>query len=156
MSLKKAYQKMIAVQGIPDTALLLGMSESAMDNRVQERQGQCFTVRQALRMQQISKTTHFAEVIARISRGTFQKLPNVDHIDNDSILNAMNQVHVDIGRWCQKFAEATADGKIDKREKADMDAIVYELHRHTDMLHALTCRVYCPDGDGDQTSGGAE
>jgi hypothetical protein len=147
VSLRKGYQDMIRAHGVPDTAMLMEMSESSLDNRVYERNGQAFTVRQSLRLQQISGLDRFAEEIATLSGGAFLKLPSVDHIDNDSILDKMNQLHVELGDWCKHFAAATKDGEIDRREKADLSAIIDEIHRTLDQMRALTFRVYCRDGE---------
>lgn len=143
VSLKKTYQEMIKVNGMSDTATLMEMSESSVDNRVYERQGQEFRVRQALRLQQISKTTLFAEKIAELSGGTFVKLPLVDDVDNDSLLAKFNQLHAELGELSREFAAATADGEVDERERRRLEAIADDIHRTMQELLALTFRVYC-------------
>jgi hypothetical protein len=134
---------MIKVQGMPDTAMLMEMSESALDNRVYERKNQGFTVRESIRLQQISCTTKFAEEIASISGGTFVKLPEIESIGNDDLLSKFNALHAQIGRLSQRFSEATEDGEVDKRERTDLAAIGDEIHRATQELLALTFRIYC-------------
>lgn len=145
MTLRKAFQEMIKVAGIADTAVLMDMSESSLDNRVYERKDQGFTVRQALRLQDISKTTAFAEEIATLSGGTFVKLPDVDHIDNDDLLTKFMELNAEIGRLSQKFADATKDGEIDTRERADLKAISDEMCKITQELMALMFSIYCKD-----------
>lgn len=143
MSLRKAYQSMIKVQGLPDTATLMDMTESALDNRMYERKGQEFTVRQALRMQTISKTSLFAEAIAEESGGTFVKLPEPGEIDNESLFAKFNELHAELGQLSAEFAADTKDGEIDDRERARLEAIGADIHRTMQELMALTFRVYC-------------
>jgi hypothetical protein len=134
---------MIKVQGVADTAVLMDMTESSMDNRVYERKGQEFTIRQALRLQQISGTTKFAEIIACESGGTFIKLPEGDEIDNESLLAKFNELYAEVGLLSAKFAEATKDGEIDSRERADLTAISDDMHRTMQELTGLMFRIYC-------------
>ena len=143
MTLRKAFQEMIKVAGIADTAVLMDMTESSLDNRVYERKDQGFSVRQALRLQDISKTTVFAEQIAKMSGGTFVKLPEVDHIDNEDLLAKFMELNSEIGQLSQKFADATKDGEIDLRERADLQAISDEMHKTTQELMGLMFRIYC-------------
>lgn len=124
-------------------AALMGMSESALDNRVYERKGQEFTAREGLRMQQVSKTTFFAEAVAQESGGTFVKLPAIDHIDNDSLLTKFNELHAELGLLSQRFGEYTKDGELNAREQADLKAIGDEIHKTMEELLAITFRVYC-------------
>jgi hypothetical protein len=146
VSLRKAYQSMIKAIGLPDMAMLMEMSESSLDNRVYERKDQQFTVRQALRMQDISKSTFFAEAVAVESGGTFVKLPDMDHIDNDSLLAKFNELYAEIGQLSAEFAEATKDGEIDDREQARLDAEGADVCRTVQELLVLSYRVYRRDG----------
>lgn len=145
MSLKKAYQDMIKVQGVVDTATLMEMTESSIDNRVYERQGQSFTVRQSMRLQQVSGTTRFAEEIAKLSGGTFVKIPGADDIDNDNLHHKFHELYSELGRLSQTYSEATQDGEIDKREKAELTAISDAMHRTMQELMGLMFRIYCRD-----------
>jgi hypothetical protein len=147
VQIRKAYLNMIkAFQGGWDAiSPALGMSRDALENRIYERKGQGVLVETAMQMQKFSGTTLFAQAVAAESGGTFLKLPDVDHIDNDSILGKMNELHVELGLWCQKFGDATKDGEIDLRERADLSAVVDEIHRTLDEMRALTFRVYCKD-----------
>lgn len=147
MEIRKAYLSMIkAFQGGWDAiAPALGMSRDALENRIYERKGQGVLVETAMQMQKFSGTTFFAQAVAAESGGTFVKLPDMDHVDNDDILAKMNELHIELGQWSQKFAEATRDGEIDNRERADLSAIVDEMHRTINELKALTFRAYCRD-----------
>lgn len=145
VEIRNAYLNMVKAfpGGWDAIAAALGMTRDALRNRVYETKGQGVLVETAMQMQAFSGTTYFAQAVATESGGTFLKLPNVDHIDNDTILGKMNELHIELGEWCQKFAAATADGEIDKRERADLSAVVDELHRTLDEMRALTFRVYC-------------
>lgn len=144
MSLKKAYQEMVKVQGIADTATLMEMSESAIDNRIYERQGQEFKVRQSLRLQQISGTTKFAEAVAEMSGGTFVKLPEADDC-NDELLNKFLELHTELGMLSSTFKKATADGEIDKKEKEEISGISREMLRTVQSLTSLMFRIHCKE-----------
>lgn len=145
MTIRKAYQDMIRVLGVPDTAMLMEMTESALDNRVYERKGQAFTVRESLRMQQISGTTRFAEEVAVASGGTFVKLPEVDHVDNESLLAKFNLLYAQVGELSSEFAADTKNGEIEPDERVRLEAIGKRLHRSVEELLALTFQVYCRD-----------
>jgi hypothetical protein len=151
VQIRKAYLSMIKAfaGGWDAISPALAMTRDALENRIYERKGQGLLVETAMQMQVFSGTTYFAQAVAAESGGTFLKLPNVDHVDNDSILNKMNELHVELGQWCQKFSEYTNnDGQIDPRERADLSAIVDEVHRTLDEMRALTFRVYCKDDLG--------
>jgi len=124
-------------------AAALGMTRDALENRIYERKGQSVLTETDMQMQKFSGTTFFAQAVAAESGGTFLKLPDIGPISNDSILAKMNELHIELGEWSQKFAKATADGEIDKRERADLSAVIDEIHRTLDEMRALTFRVYC-------------
>lgn len=121
----------------------LGMRRDALENRIYERKGQSVCVDTALQMQAFSGTTHFAEAIAAVSGGVFVRIPQSSDIDNDALLAKFNALHAQIGLLSLRFSEATADGEVDKRERADLAAIGDEIHRATQELLALTFNIYC-------------
>lgn len=94
-------------------------------------------------MQSLSDTKLFAEAISTESGGVFVMLPPQIEIDNEALLSKFNKLHSQIGLLSRRFNEATEDGEIDKRERADLAAIGDEIHRHTQELLALTFRIYC-------------
>lgn len=147
VSLRKAYQDMIKVHGVPDTATLMEMTEDAMDNRVFERRGQAFTVRQSLRLQQISGLTRFAEEIARLSDGRFYKLPSTEHLDNSELLSKWNELYTELGDLSREFESDIQNGVIDDQERARLEAIGERMHRTLEELLALMFRIYCKHTD---------
>jgi hypothetical protein len=148
VQIRKAYLSMIKAfaGGWDAIAPALGMSRDALENRIYERKGQGLLVETAMQMQAFTGTTYFAQAVAAESGGTFVKLPNVDHIDNQDLFAKFTELQVELGQWSAKFSEYTAnDGEIDSRERADLSAIVDEIHRTMDEMRALTFRLYCRD-----------
>lgn len=146
MTLRKAYQDMVKVHGIADTATLMDMTESSIDNRIYERKDQCFTVRQALRLQQISNTTKFAEAIAEAAGGTFIRLPEFED-GNDEILKQSMRLHAEIGDLYKSYEAALAnDEQIDRHEKAELNAIKDKLLVTLPRLVGLMFKIHCAPG----------
>ncbi|SFD03408.1 YmfL family putative regulatory protein [Collimonas sp. OK412] len=145
MNLRQSYLGMIkAFSGGWDAMCgALGYSRDALENRIYEKKGQSLWVETALQMQSLSGTTLFAEAVATASGGVFVTLPAPSEIDNEALLSKFNKLHTHIGLLSRRFNEATEDGEIDKRERADLAAIGDEIHRHTQELLALTFRIYC-------------
>ncbi len=83
MNLRRAVLDMInAVNGKWIVAAAhLGWSESALKNRVYETRGQSLSISDALALQQLSGTSHFAEAIACASGGTFVLIPSLGEIE---------------------------------------------------------------------------
>jgi hypothetical protein len=122
----------------------LGLTESSLKNRAYETKGQSLSTADALALQQLSGTTHFAEAIACASNGTFVALPQASEIENDSIHAVFNETYREIGRLFETFTAATEDGVIDRQERADLEALGVALHKRTEALLALMFAVYCP------------
>lgn len=147
MDHKSTYQKMIAAMqgGWGAMAGALGTTVAALENHVYEKKGQSMSVHLAEQMQDISQTTYFAEATAKNAGGTFVKLPDVDHIDNESLLAKFNELHAKLGLLSARFAEYTKDGEVDPRERADLKAIGEQIHKTMEELLAITFRIYCRD-----------
>lgn len=145
MNLRQAYLGMIKnfSGGWDAMCGALGMSRDALENRIYERRGQSVCVDTALQMQAFSGTKHFAEAIATASGGVFVQIPQSSDVDNDALLAKFNALHAQIGLLSVRFSEATADGEVNKRERADLAAIGDKIHRATQELLALTFAVYC-------------
>ncbi len=145
MDVRSAVLKMItAVNGSWSVAAAyLGMTENSLRNRAYETKGQSLTTSDQLSLQQLSGTTLFAEAIAAASGGTFVKLPESGEIENDSIQTMFNQNYADLGAMFATFTAAIADGEIDEKERAQLQAQGEQLHRKTETLLALMFSVYC-------------
>jgi hypothetical protein len=145
MNIRQSYLGMIKAfpGGWDAMCAALGFSRDSMENRIYEKKGQSLMVETALQMQSFSGTTLFAEAVATASGGVFVTLPAPSEIDNEALLSKFNQLHTHIGLLSRRFNEATEDGEVDKRERADLSAIGDEISRHTQELLALTFRIYC-------------
>jgi hypothetical protein len=121
----------------------LGMSRDALENRIYERKGQGVLVETALQLQKFSGTTFFAEAIAVESGGTFLKLPDID-AENEDLMKKFNQLYAELGTFSRNFMLATADDKIDARERATLEADAARMHKVLAELAALMFRIYTP------------
>lgn len=149
--LRKAYQKMVKAykghHGTMDQAL--GMTESALENRLYQIKEQEFKVSTSLQMQELSKTTHFAEAIAQISGGVFVKLPEHEDCSREELLTKFNTLYAEVGNLSSKFSNYTADDEIDKKERHDLSEVGQKIHKDVQELLALTFAIYCADESDD-------
>jgi hypothetical protein len=127
----------------------LGMSRVALENRIYERKGQSVLVETAMLMQSFSGTTHFAHAVAVDSGGAFVKLPADLSLENDALMAKFQSLYVELGKFSQTFAAATADDKIDRRERSLLEADGARIHKVLAELMALTFRVYCSRSDSE-------
>lgn len=127
----------------PAAAAYLGMSEDTLRGRVYESKSWKLSTRDALLLQRLSGTTHFAEAIAAESHGVFIRLPEVERLENDSIQVVFNQHYAELGAMWTEFNVSAADGEITDAERARLQAHGRELHKKTEMLLALIFSVYC-------------
>lgn len=146
MGLRKAYLAMIKgfSGGMELMASGLGMSACSLTNRIYEKNGQSVSVADSLAMQALSGTTHFAEAIAELSGGTFVKLPECED-GNEELSKKFHELYIELGQLSASYTAATADGEIDKREKAEITEIRNKMLRTTQTLTALMFRVHCKD-----------
>ncbi len=124
----------------------LGMSRTALENRIYERHSQSVSVALAKRMQDVSGTTIFAEDIARDSGGCFLKLPESAVVERDDLLQKFNTLYVKLGTLSGTFRDAVSDDSVDKGEKARLEDIGQEICQTVQEILALTFLIYCePD-----------
>lgn len=144
MELLDAYKAMInSVKRTWDgMSAELGMTTSALRNRVYGVKGQALSVNDSLEMQTISGRTDFAEAIAQASGGTFVKLPTVEDVCNVSLLSKFNELHAELGTLSARFAEYTKDDELNDRECTNLKAIGDEIHKTMEELLALTFKIY--------------
>lgn len=152
MKIRKSYLAMIKAQsgGMDAMSAKLMMSRHALENRLYETKGQWVSVDLAMKLQEFSGTTLFAEAIAAKSGGTFVKLP-ADLVDGNELLaKKFRDVSVQFGKYAEQFEESIrGDDEIDAKERAELQAIGNAVHRSMAELMSLTFRVYCrPDVDG--------
>ena len=147
MEIRDSYLRMIRAMSGGWGAMCgaLCMSRNALENRIYERTGSGVLVDTALMMQKLSGSTFFAEAVAAQSGGTFVKLPEMGN-DNVVIQSKFQELYIELGRFSQDYATATADDVIDKGERKMLEADGARLHKVVAELMALTFRVYCPNG----------
>lgn len=154
MALRNAYLAMCRAfpGGAEAMAAAIGMpSAAALNNRMYEVKGQRVHVDTALAMQAASRTTLFAEAIARESGGTFVALPHIDEeIDNDELLKKFSQIVEQSGRLARVHTDAIEDGVLDDEELALLRKVADTIHQRVEELLAVTVRVYgAKSGDAD-------
>lgn len=128
----------------PVAAAYLGMSETALRNRAYECKGQTVRWRDALRLQELSQTTHFADAIAVESGGWFTKYPDIGGIDGEEVSRKFHELYAELGELSVEFQSSTFDGKIERDEKERINDVVHRIHKTMDELRAVTFAVYCP------------
>ena len=152
MADRSCYLSMIRAMpgGWPAMSAALGFpSVSALENRIYERSGQTVSVHQAEQMQALSGTTAFAEEQARLAGGTFMKLPEVEQLDNDELLDKFNELYAHLGELSTEFREYSRDDEIDAKERKKLDRKSREIHQALSELMAVMFAVYCPDSGAD-------
>lgn len=146
MEIKQSYLAMIREfpGGWDAMAGALGMSRCALENRIYERKGQSILVDTALQMQAFSRSTLFAEAIARRSGGVFVETPSPDCNHRDDILEKFTALYSELGDLSREFSIAIKDHKIDARERDDLEGIAARIQATLAQLLVLTFQVYCP------------
>ncbi|MFM0638056.1 YmfL family putative regulatory protein [Paraburkholderia metrosideri] len=157
MGINKAITEMIcAVEGGWEVAAFrLGMSLSALQNRVYGKKGSVLQIQHALALQTISDTTLFAEAIAEESGGMFMELPEADEdCDNEELLSKFTQILSDLGELARTHSDAIKDGSVSATERTNLEHIAQHAHRHIQELLTLTFRIYCrPDTTASRVAG---
>ncbi|MBY4723985.1 hypothetical protein K6W38_12700 [Burkholderia contaminans] len=134
-------------------ATALGMSAASLQNRIYEVKGQVLHTEHALAMQTLSGRSDFAEAVARITGGMFVQLPGLDdQCDNQELLTKFTLILDQLGVLARTHAQAIADGVVDDHEKAELERIAHDAHRHIQELLQLTFRIYRSNESTDETS----
>lgn len=155
MGLRDAKLKMIA--GITGSwevaAAYLGMTVNALRNRAYEVKGQVLSEDHCLALQTLSGTTHYAEAIATASGGVFVKLPDDLGCENEALMKKFNDLYTELGTFSRDFSAATADEKIDQRERAILEEDAARMHKVLSELVALMFRIYTPQAPAARPEG---
>lgn len=145
VNLRQGYQAMCRAfpGGLEAMAAALGMSAASLQNRIYEVKGQVLHTEHALAMQALSGRTDFAEAISRMTGGMFVQLPGLeDEFDNQELLTKFTLILDQLGVLARTHAQAIADGVVDDHEKAELERIAHDAHRHIQELLQLTFRIY--------------
>lgn len=143
--MRHVYLQMIkAVDGgWPVMAAALGMSRDALENRIYERKGQTVSSELALQMEKVSKTTLYAEEVARLAGGCFIQMPGLVVHDNDELLAKFMAINTELGHMAAEFKEAVKDNEIDASERRTLEEDAQKMHRSVQELLALMFSIYC-------------
>jgi hypothetical protein len=155
MELRQAKLEIIdAIPGGWDVAAAyLGMTTNALRNRVYEVKDQKLSDEKTLALQQLAKTSHYADAIARASGGVFVRLPDAE-FENEDLMRKFNQLYVLLGNFSRDFDGALSnDGKIDKQEEAILERDVIGIQKSASELLALMVRVYGISQNGGANGG---
>lgn len=151
VDLLSAYQEMIKVRGWNGTAASINLTRTGLEARVYEVKGQGMRVETALLIQALSGTTHFAQAVAAESGGVFIQLPEGEGVSGEQLHGKFHELYTELGRLSATYTEATKDGEIDRRERADLEQIAQEMHKTMQELMALMFQIYCRPTTGPAT-----
>lgn len=145
MEIRKSFLEMIRAfpGGWDSMSAALGMTATALENRIYERKGQGLLSHTCMQLQAFSGTTLYAEAVATASGGTFVKLPDVVGGGNEELMGKFHVLYSELGTFSQHLKDATADDNIDKSERKLLEADGARLHKVLAELQALTFRIYC-------------
>lgn len=106
--------------GHATTAVMMGLTESALENRLYEIKGQQISIEQAMLMQRMTERTDFAEAVAQESGGVFVLLPELDTaaLLGEDITDCFLTVFSDLGEMVDEWKRITADGRVCNEESA--------------------------------------
>lgn len=144
MELLAAYQKMIGVHGWAGTAATLGMSKSALEQRVYEVKGSGMRVDTALLIQRYAGTTHFAQAVAHASGGVFYELPEVGDLSDEEVQDKILELNIELGDLSRALKKAKEDKVIDAKERAELQEIEQRMHKTLRELNALILLQHHP------------
>jgi hypothetical protein len=120
----------------------IGMTLSALENRVYEKKGQQLSLRDTLALQYLAGNTMVVDWVCEQSGGTFVKLPDGDDLGNQELLTKFNELHGEIGRLSMEFNDATKDNVISSAEAERLRSVGAEISKTTQELLALTFKIF--------------
>nr|WP_275663732.1 YmfL family putative regulatory protein [Laribacter hongkongensis] len=129
----------------------LGTSKASLENRIYQRKGQRMPVDMAMQMQDISRTTYFAEAVALASGGMFVPMPAVEVLNEDIQLKYIELLD-EVGAHAREYRAAIADGEVCKQERRRLERLGENICRRVTEINQLTFRIFSKSGDlnGDQ------
>lgn len=127
----------------------MGMSRSALENRIYERKGQALLVEHVIQMQHFSGTTLFAEEVAKDAGGFFMKMPEINDVDREDLLLKFNELYAELGELSTTFNASISDDEIDHEERDALTKTGSNIHRALEEMLALTFQIYCRQGHKD-------
>jgi hypothetical protein len=74
------------------------------------------------------------------------KLPEVELTGREDLFDQFCDLQSELGQLSATYKSATADGEIDKRERADLERIANDMHRTLSTMTAVMFKLYCREG----------
>lgn len=133
--------------GHATTAAMLGMTQSALENRLYEIKGQQISIEQAMLMQRMMERTDFAEAVAHESGGVFVALPEIDAaaMQGEDIMACFIGAVEKLGVLSAQWRVATDDGKVTCDESENLRRLACETAKFVLAVSVLTDHVFGGD-----------
>lgn len=143
--IKGSWQMMCRAMngGYATMATVLGTTVRSLENRIYGRKGQDMPVRLAMRMQEASGTTYFAEAVAISSGGVFIALPPADQLHGVDIQEKYVELLDKVGSLAREYRKSTADNQICRSERRTLTDIGNEICQLIMQINEITFRIYC-------------
>ncbi|MDC9623889.1 YmfL family putative regulatory protein [Xenorhabdus sp. XENO-7] len=129
--------------GYKEAAEWLGVTENSVYNRLRDEGDQIFPIGFAEVIQSACGEPLLVEEMARRAGGVFVPSPVVE-VDREDIAAKFNELVGKMGELAQRWNEFTADGVIDKQERAELNYIGERLQILTLEYLSLSYRYFCP------------
>ncbi|MFV0611026.1 YmfL family putative regulatory protein [Klebsiella aerogenes] len=133
--------------GYAEASEWLDVTENSLFNRLRADGDQVFPFGWAMVLQRAGGSHHTANAIAKASGGVFVPLADVEEVDNGDINQRLMESVEWIGKHSQYLRKATADGVIDRDERAQIEANSYQVMAKWQEHLTLLFRVFCAPDD---------
>ncbi|EOV6092985.1 YmfL family putative regulatory protein [Klebsiella aerogenes] len=133
--------------GYAEASEWLDVTENSLFNRLRADGDQVFPFGWAMVLQRAGGSHHIANAIAKASGGVFVPLADVEEVDNADINQRLMESVEWIGKHSQYLRKATADGVIDRDERAQIEANSYQVMAKWQEHLTLLFRVFCAPDD---------
>lgn len=130
--------------GYAATAAMLGYTVAALENRLYKVKGQHISLEEAMLLQRLTGRTDFAQAVAQESGGVFVSVPELDAAAmlGEDIRDHLHASVEELGALFAKWRESTADGRLTRRESAELWQQVRQVVCRIVSAATLTDRIY--------------
>ncbi len=120
----------------------LGLTVTALENRVYERKGQTLTLHEAMQIEAISNTKHITEAMAMRHNSVVIELPQGDK-DNVDLFVIQSELQGAVSGVCKTVADSISDdGVIDGKEEKLINESKREVHKTVERLVHTAFLIY--------------